>query len=218
MELSTYFEALIDADKEGVAVFMAGGVGAGKSTFAELIFGEGFKGFVSVRPDALLERAEQMNKADFDKDKRRDVVARSKKSGMANFTKRSKASYNIILDRTGRAVQETKAEIERLKKLGYTKIYMVFIYTDDVELSKRRNATRRRKEPEATVIDYHNYAIKNKPLYQEIFGENFLAINNKKPITDFHLLYGISRQVRDAIVSGDTIAPFESRFNEKLND
>ena len=225
MNLSEFLEALLDAEQEGIAVFMAGGVGVGKSTFAELILGKDSPGFVSIRPDALLERAEAMEgriRGDkdfqFDAGKRREVVSRSKKSGMKMFTKRSKANYNVILDRTGRAVAETKKEISRLEKLGYKHIYMIFIYTEDVEISKKRNLSRKRNEPEEVVIEYHNYAIKNKPIYAEMFGDNFMAIHSEQPVNkNKHLLLGMTEQIKRAILNGEPIARYETRFNEKLN-
>ena len=64
MNLSLFLEELSDAKKNKIVVFMGGGVAVGKSTFAQKIFGNTFKDFISIKPDALTKDVKKaiMNK------------------------------------------------------------------------------------------------------------------------------------------------------------
>jgi len=189
-------------------VFTAGGPGSGKSFVADLVFGMrnskgastfenasflGNTGLKYVNSDRLFERG--LNKAGISPSDLAtieqtdpavwDAIQGASPDSIRNVAKDQlnalKAFYTsgrlgLLVDGTGRRYKKTLGQKEAMESLGYDTL-MLFVDTT-MEVALERNAARSRKLPEDGVRQMWQDVQDNKDAYAELFGDNFVVVDN----------------------------------------
>jgi len=167
------------------AFFLAGGPGSGKSwVSARTLSGAGMK---VINSDAAFEALLKKEKMSLDfkgyseaELVRRDVIrAKAKRMTAASLNAAIEGRLGLILDSTARDVARIESEKAYMKALGYD-TFMVFVNTSR-EVALVRNQERKRKLPDAIVIQNHKQVQANIGKLQNMFGNNnFVIIDNNK--------------------------------------
>ena len=171
------------------AFFLAGGPGSGKSwVSAKTLSGAGMK---VINSDSAFERllAKERMSLDFkgysDAElKRRDEIrAKAKRMTSLSLGAAIEGRLGLILDSTARNVEKIEHQNTHMKWLGYD-TFMVFVNTT-LEVAIARNNARRRKVPDAIVIQNHKEVQGNIGQLQNMFGaSNFSIVDNNKKAED----------------------------------
>ena len=171
------------------AFFLAGGPGSGKSwVSAKTLSGAGMK---VINSDSAFEKllAKERMSLDFkgysDAElKRRDEIrAKAKRVTAASLSHALEGRLGLILDSTARNVARIEFENAHMKGIGYD-TFMVFVNTT-LEVAMARNNLRKRKLPDAIVIQNHKEVQGNIGKLQNMFGtNNFVVVDNNKKKED----------------------------------
>ena len=174
------------------AFFLAGGPGSGKSwVSAKTLSGAGLK---VINSDSAFERllAKERMSLDFkgysDSElKRRDEIrAKAKRITQLSLSHAIEGRLGLILDSTARNVPRIESENAHMRGIGYD-TFMVFVNTT-LEVAMQRNNERRRKLPDAIVIQNHKEVQANIGRLQNIFGtNNFVVVDNNKKKEDINI-------------------------------
>jgi len=167
------------------AFFLAGGPGSGKSWVSTRTLGGA--GMKVINSDSAFEALLKREKMSLDfkgyseaELVRRDVIrAKAKRMTAASLNAAIEGRLGLILDSTARDVARIESEKAYMKALGYD-TFMVFVNTSR-EVALVRNQERKRKLPDAIVIQNHKQVQANIGKLQNMFGNNNFAIidNNK---------------------------------------
>jgi len=184
--------------KEGVydpgiltGVFLAGGPGSGKSVVASQLFGlAGAK--INLSPTGLKVSNSDgafthlLNKAGISlklnqlspKEFEQAMLIRSKAQDITKnqLEKFKDGRLGIIHDGTGEVVGKIQSRKNDLDELGYD-TYMIFVNTS-LDIALARNAKRERSLPDNVVTDIWNQTQQNIKVYKQMFGKNFIEIDN----------------------------------------
>ena len=167
------------------AFFLAGGPGSGKSWVStRTLGGAGMKVINSDSAFESLLKRERMS-LDFkgysesELVRRDEIRAKAKRMTAASLNAAIEGRLGLILDSTARDVARIESERAYMKALGYD-TFMVFVNTSR-EVALVRNQERKRKLPDAIVIQNHKQVQANIGKLQNMFGNNNFAIidNNK---------------------------------------
>ena len=167
------------------AFFLAGGPGSGKSWVStRTLGGAGMKVINSDSAFESLLKRERMS-LDFkgysesELVRRDEIRAKAKRMTAASLNAAIEGRLGLILDSTARDVARIESEKAYMKALGYD-TFMVFVNTSR-EVALVRNQERKRKLPDAIVIQNHKQVQANIGKLQNMFGNNNFAIidNNK---------------------------------------
>ena len=171
------------------AFFLAGGPGSGKSwVSAKTLSGAVMK---VINTDAAFEKllAKERMSLDFkgysDAElKRRDEIrAKAKRVTAASLSHALEGRLGLILDSTARNVARIEFENAHMKGIGYD-TFMVFVNTT-LEVAMARNNLRKRKLPDAIVIQNHKEVQGYIGKLQNMFGtNNFVVVDNNKKKED----------------------------------
>ena len=171
------------------AFFLAGGPGSGKSwVSAKTLSGAGMK---VINSDSAFEKllAKERMSLDFkgysDAElKRRDEIrAKAKRVTAASLSHALEGRLGLILDSTARNIARIEFENAHMKGIGYD-TFMVFVNTT-LEVAMARNNLRKRKLPDAIVIQNHKEVQGNIGKLQNMFGtNNFVVVDNNKKKED----------------------------------
>jgi len=167
------------------AFFLAGGPGSGKSwVSSRTLSGAGMK---VINSDAAFEALLKREKMSLDfkgyseaELVRRDVIrAKAKRMTAASLNAAIEGRLGLILDSTARDVARIESERAHMEAIGYD-TFMIFVNTSR-EVALVRNQERKRKLPDAIVIQNHKQVQANIGKLQNMFGNNNFAIidNNK---------------------------------------
>ena len=198
------FEGVFD---KGIfkAVFLAGGPGSGKSYVVSQLFGIPKKvnvsvsGLKSVNSDTEFEyllkktgidpkdlaKIEKENPELFTKLTSDDPSSqRSKAKKLTDFRKKGymKGKLGMIIDGTGHDVAKIEKQKKDLGLAGYD-TYMVFVNTT-LDVALERNSKRSRVLPEKIVTKSWNDVQKNIGRFQQIFGKNFVVVDNSDTLDE----------------------------------
>lgn len=167
------------------AFFLAGGSGSGKTFVAEqMLKGHGLK-FVNLDPilEKLLKQegiSLQMQKLSPEqteiKDELRHEARRLMQTQMGQYIQNR---LGLAIDGTGRNYYYIEDPKEWLDKLGYD-TYMIFVDAS-LKVALQRNKQRARNLPNYLVKEFWQDVQKNKKAFKQLFGDNFILINNDKP-------------------------------------
>lgn len=200
----------------GIAYYMSGPVGAGKSYWYNKLFEDPENPIphhlynvdkyqeVFLEADRLLGHQE----IGLTYSQKQSLIAkhmakavRCAQKDIGKFDKKTNIHYKgiltnnqetIVIDKPATTIQVIKEDFyEHLQQLGYERQYMFFIYRSLRETDQANRTRSRQVVPSQLKASWEN-SIKNVLELQELFGkENFYFINaSKEPITDSHL-YGI---------------------------
>ena len=206
---------LMDLLNEGVfdkgifkAVFLAGGPGSGKSYVVSQLFGIPKKvnvsvsGLKSVNSDTEFEyflKKTGINPKDLAKIEKQQPElfakltsddpksVRSKAKKLTDFRKKGymKGKLGMIIDGTGHDVSKIEKQKRELGLAGYD-TYMVFVNTT-LDVALERNSKRSRVLPEKIVTKSWNDVQKNIGRFQQIFGKNFVVVDNSDTEFEYFL-------------------------------
>ncbi len=167
------------------AFFLAGGPGSGKSwVSSRTLSGAGMKVINSDAAFEALLKKEKMSLnfkdyTDAELVRRDEIRAKAKRMTALSLGAAIEGRLGLILDSTARDVARIESEKAYMKALGYD-TFMVFVNTSR-EVALVRNQERKRKLPDAIVIQNHKQVQANIGKLQNMFGNNNFAIidNNK---------------------------------------
>ena len=167
------------------AFFLAGGPGSGKSWVStRTLGGAGMKVINSDSAFEALLKKERMS-LDFkgyseaELVRRDEIRAKAKRMTAASLSAAIEGRLGLILDSTARDVARIEFERANMEAIGYD-TFMIFVNTSR-EVALVRNQERKRKLPDAIVIQNHKQVQANIGKLQNMFGNNNFAIidNNK---------------------------------------
>ena len=171
------------------AFFLAGGPGSGKSwVSAKTLSGAGMK---VINSDSAFEKLLAKERMSLDMKgyseaeliRRDEIRAKAKRMTAASLGSALEGRLGLILDSTGRDVARIESENAHMKGIGYD-TFMVFVNTT-LEVAIARNNARRRKVPDAIVIQNHKEVQGNIGQLQNMFGaSNFSIVDNNKKAED----------------------------------
>jgi|MEHZ01.5.fsa_nt_MEHZ011599219.1_1 cytidylate kinase len=171
------------------AFFLAGGPGSGKSWVAKRTLGG--TGMKVINSDAGFKRYAKKAKLDLERmDKFNDDETRLKnklreKSKRGTLTQLEYAideRLGLILDSTARDIDRIESEKYDMDQLGY-ETYMVFVNTTlETALKRNQYVERGRPVPEHIVIKSHKEVQANRRKLMNIFGRNYVEVNNDKDL------------------------------------
>ena len=167
------------------AFFLAGGPGSGKSwVSSRTLSGAGMK---VINSDAAFEALLKKEKMSLDFKgyseaelvRRDEIRAKAKRMTALSLGAAIEGRLGLILDSTARDVARIESERAHMEAIGYD-TFMIFINTSR-EVALVRNQERKRKLPDAIVIQNHKQVQANIGKLQNMFGNNNFAIidNNK---------------------------------------
>lgn len=156
-------DLLLEAKESKKAIVMAGGAGAGKSTFVKQIRPDLKKnGWIELNADKYVE--------DQDSPMYNNLAKASIQIDKVDLPNTIKSGQNFLYDTTATNVQR----IEGIKDYGYDTM-MIMIYTNPI-VSFLRNFKRERKVPTVGVLSSWNNIYKNISTYKSMFGNDFHLI------------------------------------------
>ena len=167
------------------AFFLAGGPGSGKSwVSARTLSGAGMKVINSDSAFEALLKKEKMSLnfkdyTDAELVRRDEIRAKAKRMTALSLGAAIEGRLGLILDSTARDVARIESERAHMEAIGYD-TFMIFVNTSR-EVALVRNQERKRKLPDAIVIQNHKQVQANIGKLQNMFGNNNFAIidNNK---------------------------------------
>ena len=146
---------------------MAGGAGAGKSTFVR-----------QIRPDLKKAGWTELNADKYVEDKDSPMYNNLAKASIQidkkDLPDTVQSGKNFLYDTTATNVER----ISGIKDSGYD-IMMVMVYTNPI-VSFLRNFSRERKVPTVGVLSSWNNVYKNIDTYKKMFGNNFYLVETGK--------------------------------------
>jgi len=174
------------------AFFLAGGPGSGKSwVSSRTLSGAGMKVINSDAAFEALLKKERMSldfKGYSEKEliRRDEIRAKAKRMTAASLGAAIEGRLGLILDSTARNVPRIESENAHMRAIGYD-TFMVFVNTT-LEVALVRNQERRRKLPDAIVIQNHKEVQANIGRLQNVFGaNNFVVVDNNKKKEDINI-------------------------------
>ena len=167
------------------AFFLAGGPGSGKSwVSSRTLSGAGMKVINSDAAFEALLKKEKMSLnfkdyTDAELVRRDEIRAKAKRMTALSLGAAIEGRLGLILDSTARDVARIESERANMEAIGYD-TFMIFVNTSR-EVALVRNQERKRKLPDAIVIQNHKQVQANIGKLQNMFGNNNFAIidNNK---------------------------------------
>jgi len=115
--------------------------------------------------------------------RRDEIRAKAKRMTAASLGKAIEGRLGLIIDSTGRNVAKIEHQNATMRYMGYD-TFMVFVNTT-LEVAMARNNERRRRLPDAIVIQNHKQVQANIGKLQNIFGAgNFRIVDNNKKKQD----------------------------------
>jgi predicted kinase len=175
-------DLLLEVKESKKAIIMAGGAGAGKSTFVK-----------QIRPDLKNQDWIELNADKYVEDKDspmyNNLAGASVQIDKKDLPQTIQSGNNFLYDTTATNVDR----ISNIKNSGYNTM-MVMVYTNPI-VSFLRNFSRERKVPTVGVLSSWNNVYKNIDTYKKMFGDNFYLVETgvsdeeKKMIGEFEKAY-----------------------------
>jgi predicted kinase len=156
-------DLLLEAEEGKKAIIMAGGAGAGKSTFVK-----------QIRSDLQKAGWKELNADKYVEDKEspmyNNLAKASNQIDKVDLPSTLKSGENFLYDTTATNVQR----ISGIKDSGYDTM-MIMLYTNPI-VSFLRNFKRERKVPTIGVLSSWNNIYKNISAYKQMFGDQFYLV------------------------------------------
>ena len=163
------------------AILLAGGPGAGKSTVSDRL-GLQRKGLRVINSDDALEHLMRKGNLDFsmpDEEEPQRNIARDRAKQVAKTKERLALDgrLGLLIDGTAKDVEKTASVKKRLESYGY-QVMMLFVDTS-LRTALERNNMRPRRVPVNVVTKSHAEVQKNKEMLRNLFGTDFVEVNNE---------------------------------------
>jgi len=171
------------------AFFLAGGPGSGKSWVSDRTLGGA--GMKLINSDIAFESLLKKERMSLDFKgyseaelvRRDEIRAKAKRMTKASLGKAIEGRLGLIIDSTGRNVAKIEHQNATMRYMGYD-TFMVFVNTT-LEVAMARNNERRRRLPDAIVIQNHKEVQANIGRLQNMFSaSNFVIVDNNKKKED----------------------------------
>jgi predicted kinase len=209
------------------AIFLAGPAGSGKSYITKLLLP---KNYIIINSDDSYEELLKasgigMKQKDFTPDQLSQAAklqAQARKITQDKLDKSIEDKNNIIIDGTGGASNPILKKKQQLEDLGYETM-MVMVYVSPL-LSLERNANRDRTLMPSIVLRTWRDVNKNIEVYRQLFGNNFILINNNPETTNNKFNLGLIKPyLDDSKAKGKPKSPEEKQksqqdFNSLISD
>lgn len=184
------------------AIFLCGSPGSGKSFVSKHVLADGkAHGLKYINSDQAFEYLLQKAHEETGDDKflpknlqytADDPDVKNKRSKALDITTNPyrsskyglgiKERLGLLIDGTGADEQRIAKEKSMLEDLGY-ETYMVYVNID-LETALKRNQQRTRRVPQSIILQKYRAVTRNKNYYRNLFGNNFLYIDNRKVVND----------------------------------
>jgi len=163
------------------AIFLAGPAGSGKSYISSKLIPNSFTPINSddTYEELLKVSGIGLKQKDFTPDQLSQagkLQAQARKTTQDKLSKSMEAKNNIIIDGTGAASNPILKKKQQLEDLGYETL-MLMIYVSPLT-SLERNQKRDRSLMPGIVLRTWRDVNKNIETYKEMFGNNFILLNN----------------------------------------
>jgi predicted kinase len=156
-------DILKEVKSQKKAIIMAGGAGAGKSTFVK-----------QIRPDLKSNNWTELNADKYIEDKDSPMYNNLGKASSyiekQELPQTINKGQNFLYDTTG----ANPSKIQNIVDSGYDTM-MVMVYTSPI-VSFLRNFKRERKVPTVGVLTSWNNVYKNLSTYKQMFGDKFYLV------------------------------------------
>jgi predicted kinase len=177
-------DLLLENINKPKAIFLAGPAGSGKSSFIK----DNIPNLKVINIDDTYE--ELLKKAGLDKPQSEftsdelsqssKLMGQARKATTAKLKDAQEAGENIVIDGTGAASNPILKKKNQLEELGYDTM-MVMIYVSPlVSLERNRSRGERggRSLRPSIIVRTWNQVNKNVDVFRNIFGNNFILVNN----------------------------------------
>ena len=177
-------ELLKEIQNKSKAIFLAGPAGSGKSTFIKShlpdlkiinlddTYEELLKAAGLNKPQSTFTGDELAHSA--------KLMGQARKDMIAKFEQSKKSGESVIIDGTGAASNPILKKKTQLEDLGYDTM-MVMIYVSplvSLERNKSRGEAGGRSLIPTIITRTWNQVNKNIDTYRNMFGDNFILVNN----------------------------------------
>lgn len=200
-------DLLKEIENQPKAIVMAGGAGAGKSTFVK-----------QIKPDLQKAGWQELNADKYVEDKDspmyNNLAKASSQIEKVDLPNAVKSGKSFLYDTTGTNTERVK----NIADSGYD-VMMIMVYTNPI-VSFMRNFKRERKVPTVGVLNSWNRVYKNIADYKSIFGNNFYLVDTgvtpeeQKMVDEFQTAYksGKLKEFFEQILSS---GEFKSTFRKE---
>lgn len=187
------------------AIIMLGSPGAGKS----YIIDKAIKSpeWKIINPDATYER--YMKKEGLSVDSRKlsdyemmdsfDIHDEASKLTSKKAVFAIEGRLPIVIDKTGRVVEDVLKVKNQLEKIGY-EVIAVYVKVSE-KTALKRNIERKRTADLPYVKDAYKNVVKNIPTFKKAFGNNFLEIDNEKPVEFTKIWVNINKWMKKPVTN-----------------
>ena len=177
-------DLLLENLKKPKAVFLAGPAGSGKSSFIK----DNIPNLKVINIDDTYE--ELLKKSGLDKPQSEftsdelsqsaKLMGQARKETTVKLKNAQEAGENIVIDGTGAASNPILKKKNQLEDLGYDTM-MVMIYVSplvSLERNKSRGDAGGRSLRPSIIVRTWNQVNKNVDVFENMFGNNFILVNN----------------------------------------
>ena len=167
------FKLILEGDGNPKGIILAGGAGVGKSYVVKNLLGNLDEKTEVFTPKGSSLKFIHLNVDNF-VEKKGLSLGQAQGEFRGEFQSVQDQKENILWDTTGVNIENTTSQMS-----GYDR-FMVMVYTHPI-ISILQNAKRDRKLPLEAVVKTWEKAYSNVEEYKNLFGENFVLVNNQVP-------------------------------------
>jgi uncharacterized protein YlbG (UPF0298 family) len=167
------FKLILEGDGNPKGIILAGGAGVGKSYVVKNLLGNLDEKTEVFTPKGSSLKFKYLNVDNF-VEKKGLSLGQAQGEFRGEFQSVQDQKENILWDTTGVNIENTTSQMS-----GYDR-FMVMVYTHPI-ISILQNAKRDRKLPLEAVVKTWEKAYSNVEEYKNLFGENFVLVNNQVP-------------------------------------
>lgn len=174
------------------AIFLAGGMGSGKSHVSKLLFGAAANsvaglGIKHMNADEVfrikLKPTGIPLKTALSTPEGRAVRSKALEVSTSKLDAIQQQRLGVVIDGTGQHPEWLLQQKRKMEKLGYdTAMVMV---TTDLSVAMARNRARGRSAPDEVVMQTHKNVQKLRSKYESIFGSNYYEVENSKSFDEY---------------------------------
>lgn len=182
MKLTYLVESINDKNLFKAIIFV-GAPGSGKTTISKKMFGfddniniSGMGSIKRIDTDIHFERMGGKGHQDFSKEEVKEKFYKARDLRDTQYERFKNEYISLVIDGTGRDYNWIETLKLDLIRKGYD-VYLIYVNTDTKQAIER-NLSRERNLRTSDVIGIASEVKRNIPKFKELFGANFMEINN----------------------------------------
>lgn len=186
MNLSYLVESINDKNLFKAIIFI-GSPGSGKTTISKKMFGfddklnlSGMGSIKRIDTDIHFERMGGKGHQDFSKEEVRERFYKARDLRDTQYERFRDEYISLVIDGTGRDYNWIETLKLDLSKKGYD-VFLIYVNTD-TKKAVERNLSRERNLRTSDVIGIASEVKRSVPKFKELFGSNFMEIDNNENI------------------------------------